>query len=101
VHHASTPRVWSAPTNDGDAWRLGMSICRSDEPRSSRLYHIGETYLELSVTGTGAMIDIDESGCPALSGYLIPDTARSLARWLLAVADQADPRRHGDPASST
>jgi hypothetical protein len=102
-HHVSDPYThysatweWANPApDDGDDWRIGICLYRGDDP----LYdEVGDTGIEIYVTGDGFMINADEEDRPELGGYLMPDQIRALATWLLAMADEADPHHtNGKP----
>jgi hypothetical protein len=100
--HRSGVQVWDNPAaNEGDDWRVEVSLYRGDDNSPwMPTAEIGDTVVELYITGESGMINVaaDENR-PQLSGYLLPDQIRSLAKWLLAKADEADPHHtNGQPS---
>jgi hypothetical protein len=87
--HYSAVCEWANPaTHEGDDWRIGIYLYRGDD---CLFNDVGDTAVELYITGDGSMINADEEDRPELGGYLMPDQIRALATWLLAMADKADP----------
>jgi hypothetical protein len=99
--HYSAICEWAKPAaGHGDDWRVEVRLYRGDDdspwlPTAA----IGDTVVELYLNGDYGMIDANEDDRPELSGYLLPDQIRSLAMWLLAMADEADPNHtNGEPS---
>lgn len=88
VHH-SPPVRWINPEDCGDDWRVEVSLYRGDDWMHP--HPIGDTAIDLYISGDGSMIDAGDEDRPELSGYLMPNDLRNLARWLLQVAEHADP----------
>ena len=102
VHeHRSGVQVWDNPgPGEGEDWRVGVRLYRGDDYSSwMPTAEIGDTVIELYITGDAGIITADDDGRPELSGYLLPNQVRSIAMWLLAMADGADPcRTDGQPS---
>lgn len=99
--HRSGVQVWDNPDPDeGDDWRVEVTLYRGDDYSSwMPTAEIGDTVVELYITGDIGMINVADGNRPELSGYLLPDQARSLAMWLLTMADAADPHHtNGQPS---
>lgn len=93
--HYSAIWEWDKAAIDGDDWRVGICLYRGDD---CLFPGVGDTAIELYITGDGQMINADEEDRPELGGYLMPDQIRALATWLLAMADRADPNHtNGKP----
>ncbi|HET9256169.1 MAG TPA: hypothetical protein VFO16_13345 [Pseudonocardiaceae bacterium] len=89
--HLSATRVFEA-----NGWRVEARLYRADDdiPRPAS----GWTAVEIEISGEQLTGHVDDAGQPSLEGCLMPDEARSLARWLLAQAQEADPHhRNGEP----
>lgn len=94
--HRGAVQCWSNGDEEGNDLRVEVSLYRGDDCLYPHLS--GDTAIDLYFSGDDSMIDITDEGRPELSGFVMPDELRSLARWLLAVAEQADPHhRNGKP----
>lgn len=91
--HNSDIYSWKNPSDiDGNDWQAHAHLYRGDDDSSwMTTVETGNTVVELYLNGDEGMVDANGEGRPELAGYLLPHQVRSLALWLLALADAADP----------
>jgi hypothetical protein len=91
--HRSKPSVWDT-THDPDCngWRVVARLYRGDDDIELVPYpdNINTTAIEFDITSARYTLAYDDCERPTLTGWLTPDHARALARWLLTVAEQAE-----------
>jgi hypothetical protein len=87
VHHSAS-RVWKSPHVDNYAPSVEVSFYRGDE-----VNEVGMTDMDLRIVGATPYTGVVKDGNPALVGSFTANDARSLARALVAWADEIDPHR--------